>query len=463
MGPLTVCYNSSVLVDEARLDEVLRAQNPWWQTGALPQRARHTQPRPADAFLKKTERPALVTGPRGSGKTAALLRLLDAHLRAAGEPRSAAYLPLDHPLLRLVPLGLLVDRAVKLMGGPARPTVLLDGLQSLPAWPERFLELLATRPQPRIVAAASVAPGVIDPAFDTVHLPPPGFRDFCALRGVPDLGAPPLDLLAPELPSVADEADDHLFNRVLDPVLADYLVRGGFPQAVFAPDLSEAHQVVREAVVARAVYQDLPGVVGVMKVAELERVLLAALLQGGAPLAVESFADALELDRQTVHRYLEHLSRAYLLTSLKNLAASTDRSRARWFATDPAIGNALFERGAGALARAADRTSLVAGAVVAHVQRAAREKGFDTAYFRDGDVEADVVLITPEGTVPIVLLDREEVGEAEAAGVERLMRRLQARSAYLLTGAGPRRRASLTFFETIYHLPVAYFLYALRG
>ncbi len=124
---------------------------------------------------------------------------------------------------------------------------------------------------------------------------------------------------------------------MLDPVLADYLVRGGFPEAAFEPDLAVAHQIVRDGVVACAVYQDLPGVVGVAKVAELERVLLATQLHGVAPLHVESFADAVELDRQTVGRYLEHLSRAFLITTLKNYAASTDRSRPRVVPTDPAL------------------------------------------------------------------------------------------------------------------------------
>jgi predicted AAA+ superfamily ATPase len=452
-----------VILSETKLDEVLRAQNPWWISGALPQRARHTQERPCDRFLRETERPALLTGPRRAGKTATLLRLVDARLRASERPRDVAYVPLDHPILRLVPLGPLVDRVVRLTEAKDRPQLLLDGLQAVPHWPERFVELVKTRPHPRLVAAVSVAPGVEEPAFDTVQLAPFSFHEFCALRGVPELGAPPLDLLDPRLPDTADAVDDVLYHRVLDPVLADYLVRGGFPEAMLEPDLSTSHQHVREGVVARAIYQDLPSVVGVLKLADLERVLLAALLQGGAPLTLEAFADALELDRQTVVRYLEHLGRAHLLTSLRNFAALTDRSRPRLFPVDPALPNALFERGAAVLADGEARRSLLAGAVVAHVAQIARGRGFDVAYFREGDLEADVVLVSPSGAVPIVILDRDEVGEDDAAVVERVMKRCQARSAFLLSRWGPRRRAALTFFETVFHLPMAYFLYALRA
>ena len=434
-----MCYKGGVsLLSESRLDEILRAQNPWWTTGALPQRARSTQPRRPDALLRDTGRPTLLVGPRRSGKTATLLRLVDAHLRSDGHPKDVAYLPLDHPLLRLAPLGQLVDRALKLMEARERPRLVLDGLQALPQWPERFVEVVKTRPYPRITGAASVAPGVEDGCFDTVHLPTLSFREFCDLRGIPDLGAPPLD-----------------------PLLADYLVRGGFPETVLEPDTAVGHQLVREGVVARAVYQDLPAVVGVLKLADLERVLLAALLQGGSPLAMEGLCDALELDRTTVHRYFEHLQRAYLLTSLKNFAAATDRSRARLHATDPALANALCERGAAVLARAAERRSLLAGAVVAHVQRAAREKGLDVAYFREGDLEADALLVTPEGAVPIVLHDQDEATEEDAAAAERMLKRVRGGSAFLLSRGGPRRRSPITFFETIYHLPAAYFLYAL--
>jgi len=453
------------LLDDARLDAILRAHNPWWVTGALPRSARYTQPRAPDAFLAATGRPALLAGPRRCGKTAALFRRIDGHLRTEGRPREVAYLPLDHPLLRLVPPGVLVDRVVRAMEPQGRPLVLLDGVQALPQWPERFLEIVTTRPHPLFAGAASVAPGAGDPAaFDTVAVTPLTFREFCALKGVPDLGAPPLDPFSPVLPERADPAEDTLFHRVLDPLLADYLVRGGIFETILAPDPAAGHELVRQEVVARAVYQDLPGVAGVDKVAELERVLLAALLQGGAPVVLESLADALEIDAGTVGRYLELLGRAFLLVELRNFAAAaTDRSRARVYPVDPSLPNALFERGTAVLARPDERRSLLTGAIVTHLHHLARERGLDLAYFREGDLEAEVVLVGPDGAVPVLLVDREEAGEEEAALAEKVLRRTQARTAFVLSRAGPRVRAPLTFFESVVHLPASYFLYALAG
>jgi len=427
----------------------------------LPRRAGQTQRRPLDARLVENERPALLLGPRRSGKTATLLRLLDGQLRAGRRPRDIAYLPLDHPLLRLAPLGLVVDLALRLMEPDGRPLVLIDSLQSVPEWPERFLEVVETRPHPRIVAAAAAAPGDESPAYEVVTMPPLRFPEFCGLRGLPDLGAPPLDLLHPELPD-ADPENDYLFDRVLDPVLADYLVRGGFPEAIFEPDLATAHQMVRDGVIARAVYQDLPNLVGVAKIGDLERVLLATQLHGVAPLNREAFADNVELDPATVNRYLEHLQRVFLVHTLKNYAAVTDRSRARVFPADPAIQNALLERGAGLLATPSARRSLLVSTVVSHVRDAVSDRGFDMAYFKEGDLEADVVVVTPDGVVPIVVVDFEEIGEEDAAMVEKLMKRTQAHSAFLLSRARPRRRTPVSFFESVYHMPAAYFLYALQ-
>jgi hypothetical protein len=145
---------------------------------------------------------------------------------------------------------------------------------------------------------------------------------------------------------------------------------------------------------------------------------------------------------------------------VKNFAAATDRSRARVHPIDQALPNALLERGAAVLARPEERRSLLAGTVVAHVQHAARARGFDVAYFKEGDLECDLVLVSPAGAVPVLIVDKEEVGEEDAAYAERVMKRTQATSAFLLSRAAPRRRAPLTFFETIYHVPAAYFLYA---
>ena len=83
-------------------------------------------------------------------------------------------------------------------------------------------------------------------------------------------------------------------------------------------------------------------------------------------------------------------------------------------------------------------------------------------YFREGDLEAEVVLVSREGAVPIVVVDRDEVGEEEAVRVEKLLKRVQSPLAFLLSRARPRRRTPVTFFESVFHMPAAYFLYALR-
>jgi predicted AAA+ superfamily ATPase len=283
----------------------------------------------------------------------------------------------------------------------------------------------------------------------------------CALRGLPDLGAPPLDPVRLVLPEESDPADDYLFDRVLEPLLADYLVRGGFPDAALPTDPAEGRADVRRGVVARAVYQDLPSVVSVGTQADVERVLLATLLHGTAPVHVEALSDALGLDSKTLGRYHDHLERAFLLHELRNFAASTDRSRPRFFPADPALPNSYLERGAEVLADVEARRELLAGVVVSHLADYASARGFDLAYFREGDLSADVVLVTPDGALPIVLSDREEVGEEEAARVDRLLKRTDSRRAILLSRARPRRREALTFFEAVDHIPAAYFLYAL--
>ncbi len=433
---------------ETEIDGVLRAQNPWWATGALPVRVRHTQPRRADRRLRESERPTLVVGPRRSGKTATLYRLLDDHLRRGRPPLGAVYVPIDHPLLRLMELGPLVDRALRPCEAVERPLLLLDGLQTLPDWPERFLELVKTRPRPRILAASAVAPATAEAEYDTVALPPLRFREYCDLRGLPDLGAPPLEILEPRLPKESRPEEDYLFDRVLDPMLADYLVRGGFPEAVFEPDLAAAQQALREGVVARAVYQDLPAVVGVLKLADLERVLLATLMHGTGPLVVEALSDEVGLDRATVARYLDHLERAQLLTGLRG-----DRPRGRYFPQDPAVPNALLGRGAEVLARPEARDHLLAGVVCSHLVSHCAERGMSIHSFREGELEGDFVVAGPQGTRLVLL--------GEVAEPERLLQRTQADAAFLLYGSRSRRLEALSFFESLLHLPAAYFLYAL--
>ncbi len=460
-------YKSAVeFLPDARLREVVSGLNPWWTSGTLPPRPGRAGPHRVDARRKKDDRPLLLCGPRRCGKTSTIYRWIGAHLGEAGDPREIVYLDLDHALLRLEPLGPLVDRVLKLAASSSadtgrRPTLFLDGLQTIPDWPARFKEVVETRPHPRIVGAAAMHPGNEENSYETVTLTPMRLREFAESRGLPDLKLPALDLLEPEAPTEKDSAEEHLFDRVLDPLLADYLVRGGFPEAALAHDLRSAQAIVRDSVVSRAIYQDLPAVVGVMKLADVERVLIAALLKGGEPIQAEAFADALELDRQTVARYVEHLSRAFLLSSLKNYAAATDRSRARMTPGDPSLANALLERGATVLAQPEPRRELLVSAVLGHVQDHVRERGFDLAYFKEGELECDLVVVTPDGAIPLLVVDRDEVTEEEAAIVERLIKRFKVRHCFVLSRSGPRRREPVSFFESVIHLPAAYFLYAL--
>ena len=443
------------------LESVLRSQNPWWVTGGVGPHGAAGRPRFFDAGLAQEERPLLLAGPRRSGKTAALRRLIDARLRAGHAPASVGYCDLGHALLRSEALGSVVDRLIKQMDAAQRPWVLLDGLQAVPDWPERLRELIDTRPQAHFVAASSVAPDGHPTAFDVVRVPPLRFREQCALRGLPELGAPPLDPVALELPAESDDADDYLFDRVLDPLLADYLIRGGFPESVLPTDPAEGRASIREGVAARAIYEDLPSVVSVLTQADLDRVLVAVLRHGSAPLAVEAVSDALGLTSSTLGRYLDHLERCFLLHRLRNFAAETERSRPRLFPADPAQPNAFFERGAEVLAQPEARADLLRSAVVDHLAHYAHQRGFDLAYFREGELEADVVLVTPEGALPILLFDREELGEEEAARVDRLMKRMEVRRAIVLSRARRRRRKALSFFDSVDHLPAGYFLYAL--
>ena len=442
------------------IDQVLRSQNPWWVTGAVTARGGAGRARSLDARLLEDDRPRLLAGPRRSGKTAALLRLVETRLRS-NAATSIGYCDLGHALLRSEPLGPVVDRLLRQMDSEPRPWVLLDGLQAVPDWPARLRELIDTRPQAHFLAASSVAPDSHEEAYEIVRVPPLRFREQCELRGLPELGAPPLDPVALELPAQSDEKGDYLFDRVLDPLLADYLVRGGFPEAVLPSDPAEGRARVRDGVVARAIYEDLPSVVSVLKQADLDRVLVGVLRHGSAPLAVEAMSDSLGLTSSTLGRYLDHLERCYLLHSLRNFAATTERSRPRLFPVDPALPNAFLERGAEVLAQPEERCDLLRAAIVDHLAHYAHLRGFDLAYFREGDLEADVVLVTPEGALPIVLFDREEIGEEEASRVDRLMKRMEVPRAIVLSRARRRRREAVTFFASVDHLPVAYLLYAL--
>ena len=98
-----------------RILKILRAYNPWWATGLMPQGFLKPYRRFAyDEAMKRLDqtdirRTVILTGARRVGKTTIEYQMIDTLLKRGIAPGQILFISLDHPMLKLSNLSEILD------------------------------------------------------------------------------------------------------------------------------------------------------------------------------------------------------------------------------------------------------------------------------------------------------------------------------------------------------------------
>jgi predicted AAA+ superfamily ATPase len=335
----------------------MRQDNPWWQTGEIPEpmaamESRLYLRRLVDRTTAAAPRRAVVLmGQRRIGKTVlmyhAIRELLtprDLDERPPVEKHNIFYLPLDTPLYSGRPLEDLLRLFAQARGNsegePAQNEklyVFFDEIQYLKDW-DVHLKALMDAPAYRHIqfvvsgsAGAALRRGSQESGagrFTDFYLPPLTFFEYCQLR--------------PSGKIAADETDADV--SVLNSAFEDYLQFGGYPELAFAenPDVRRYGSDVVEKVLLR----DLPALYGISDVPELNRLFNVLAYNSGQEISLDALSQSSHVAKNTLQRYLEYLEAAFLIYRLERVDDTAQHfKRARRFKiylTNPAMRTALF-------------------------------------------------------------------------------------------------------------------------
>jgi len=289
--------------------------NPWWESGQIPKDFLPAQKRELFHELEHAlERRfiELIVGLRRTGKTTLMFQLMNELLRRGVGPRSILYFSFDE---RSIDLKSLIreyeEKVLRERLREARVFIFLDEIHKLPEWSEKLKLLYDMNPRVKLIVSGSASLNLMHGARESLagrcvfhRLDPLSFLEYLKLRGE----------------RVPAEAEFEVHERRLAISFQQFL-RRGFPEIIGAND-REAEQYVRELVLERVVYRDIPESFRADDL-ELLRLLVELICsKPGITLNVDSISRDLGRARRTIRNYLEYLEQTFVIRRVSNLRGS---------------------------------------------------------------------------------------------------------------------------------------------
>ncbi len=324
----------------------IKRDNPWWLTKAIAEPIQRLTARPFledlfNLFQSNNDRPMLVAGPVGAGKSVLLQQLAQRLLKAGVVPRRLIHLSLDVPGWGGRELSGLVDHALTAAGsaGDGGHVLVLDGVHYLPHWEDQLLDLAKSHPDFRIVATSDIAPlGGLAPAgadaaddgrpFTGFILPPVTFAEFVTFRNLRG--------------GIFDSYGKLKDVEALNSAFMDYLNWGGFVEATLG---AGAKTDITTRVMAH-IHRDMSNLYGVNDSGELAELYALFALHSGAEYSIEGLASQFGIAKNTLRKYMDYLEAAFLIRRLWRLDGEGKpfrrQTRFQVYLTNPAHRAALY-------------------------------------------------------------------------------------------------------------------------
>jgi predicted AAA+ superfamily ATPase len=331
----------------------LRAENPWWNPPhRVPDLFREWRPRPyLDLFFplieSRVRRAVVLMGPRRVGKTVllhhAIQRLLDREI----DPRRICYLSVDHPLYTGLHLQQLLDLFAEATGSDlSRDSafVFLDEIQYRRDWEIHLKSIVDSYPSLKCVASGSAAAALKLKSqesgagrFTDFLLPPLTFHEYLVLIGEEHeirYGPEPL----PSLRSDPEQLNDRFL---------EYLNFGGYPEAVFSPEIqADPARFIKADILDKVLLRDLPSLYGIQDIQELNSLFTTLAFNTAGEVSLEQLAQSSGVAKNTIKKYIEYLDAAFLIRTVHRVDRDARQfKRANYFKvylTNPSIRAALF-------------------------------------------------------------------------------------------------------------------------
>ncbi len=295
----------------AQIKEVLMDLNPWWKE-EFPIFFKERQLyRELQKFLTMPQIIAL-TGLRRVGKTTLMYKMVVDYIARGFDPRNIVYFSFDElPKTEIRQVIREFETANEKSIRNGKYLVLLDEVQKLDGWENQLKTFYdAFGKNAKVIVSGSESLFFKKKSRETLagrmfefQVNSLSFSEFLQFK---ELNYAPVSL----------------YERELAKLLLEFARCQGFPELVNVGEKNVVKKYLRESIVEKVVYRDLPQLVKIKDPAALESLLNILMEEPGQLIDVSTIAGELKTSRQTAANYLRYLEDCFLLRKLYNFSKS---------------------------------------------------------------------------------------------------------------------------------------------
>jgi len=295
----------------AKITDILVEANPWWKEKDR-YAAEYKEREIYGKIRKFIPLPQIIalTGLRRVGKTTIMMKIAEDSIREGRGADHIVYFSFDE--FRAIEVRDVIKAYEELMGTDVRHggfLFLFDEMQKLGGWADQLKGFYDTyKNRAKIVVSGSESLFMRHGSRETLagrlfefKVDPLTFKEFLSFIGAP---WHPVGVYEKELAGLLAR-----FTRTL-----------GFPELAEVEDKEVIRKYVKESLVEKIVYRDIPRLYKVRDVSTLESLLNIIMEEPGQMIEMSAMAGDLKISRQTVAAYLRYLEDSFLVRKLYNFA-----------------------------------------------------------------------------------------------------------------------------------------------
>lgn len=289
------------------IHDILIESNPWWKG---PVQLEYKE-RDLHQHLKKYKplpQIIAITGLRRVGKTTLLLKILQDSITQGVDPHNLLYFSFDEfETIDIHDLIAEYERTMKKDLTSGNYLFFFDEVQKLDHWETQIKRLYDTyKTTLKLFISGSESLFIHKKSKETLAgrlfefiLTPLSFPEFLVFKNIS-----------------YDNIDLH--TKELEILFAEYARTQGFPELINTSDKEIIKKYIKESILEKIIYRDIPSLVRVRNPAILASLLTIFTEEPGQLVELTHLADELHISRQTLAQYLRYLEEAFLVRKLYN-------------------------------------------------------------------------------------------------------------------------------------------------
>jgi len=317
------------MAQKEKIKKALFESNPWWRKKLEINYKDREIYQKLQKYIEAKQIIAL-TGLRRVGKTTIMLKIIEEKIDSGFAPDNIIYFSFD--TFRDLDLSELIEVYSKEYDKnieDSKYIFLLDEIQKIDNWEEQVKRLYDFHENIKIIISGSESLFVRKKSKESLagrmfefKIESLSFKEFLSFKG---LKSKPLGL----------------YEKELAKAFEDFMFSGGFPELVNMKDKDFIKNYIRETVVEKVLFRDIPLIYPIRDVSILESIFKIISGNPGQIIEINKLASEVGLSRRVVSLYLGYLENSYLIKRIFNFSRNQRKSAKKlkkYYPTIPALG-----------------------------------------------------------------------------------------------------------------------------